>query len=453
MMPSRRRRTMAALVAVAALGTAACAPGSQGGGSSETDAADVETDVSSMGKVTLTVWDQEVRSGQDKPLQELNAAFEAKYPNVTIKRVSRSFSDLQKQVRLAISGDDAPDVVQANNARADMGAFVEAGLLRSLDGYAETYGWTDRFSPGIRSVASYTEDGATFGEGNLYGLPLTGELVGVWYNKAKLQQLGIQPPSTLEEFEAALQNAQQAGEIPIQFGNLDQWPGIHEWGFVQNEFVPRDDIRSLGFGQPGASWTSDANVEAAQTLDRWVQRGYFTNGFNGLGYDPSWQSFVEGQGVFLISGTWLLADLQAGLGEDLGFMLPPVGETGDLAVTGSTGLPFAITDASDNADAAAAYLDFITSGDAMARIADAGGLPAVDTAEQQVSGTQAQLFDAWATANAEDALVPYLDWATPEATDVVPTETQELMGGEQSVRDFLGALQEDYGSFVQGNGG
>ncbi|MGH3367112.1 MAG: extracellular solute-binding protein [Nocardioidaceae bacterium] len=453
MTPRLRHRVMAAAVTVAALSMAACAPGSQGGGGSETDAADVQTDVSSMGDLTLTVWDQEVRSGQDKPLQELNAAFEAKYPNVTIKRVSRSFSDLQKQVRLAISGDDAPDVVQANNARADMGAFVKAGLLRSLDGYADAYGWDERFSPGIRSVASYTEDGTTFGEGNLYGLPLTGELVGVWYNQAKLDRLGIQPPQTLEEFEAALQQAKQAGEVPIQFGNLDQWPGIHEWGFVQNEFVPREDIRSLGFGQPGASWTSEANAEAAQTLTEWVDSGYFTAGFNGLGYDPSWQSFVKGQGVFLISGTWLLADLEAGMGEDLGFMLPPVGETGELAVTGSTGLPFAITEASRHADPAAAYLDFITSEDAMARIADAGGLPVVDTDAQQVTGTQAELFDAWSTANTEDALVPYLDWATPDATDVVPTEAQELLGGEQSPQDFLGALQEDYGSFVQGNGG
>jgi raffinose/stachyose/melibiose transport system substrate-binding protein len=444
---------IATLGAVTALSLAACAPGSQSGGGSEREAANVNTDVSSMGKVTLTVWDQEVRTGQDKPLRELNAAFHKKYPNVRIKRVSRSFSDLQKQLRLAITGDDAPDVVEANNARADMGAFVKAGLLRSLDGYAKAYEWDQRFPAGVRSVASYTPDGATFGKGNLYGLPLTGELVGVWYNKAKLSRLGITPPRTLDEFESALQKAKQAGEVPIQFGNLDRWPGIHEWGFLQNEYAPRQDIRKLGFGQPGASWTSKENVEAARALADWVRRGYFTHGFNGLGYDPAWQQFVKGQGVFLVSGTWLLADLQAGLGKDVGFMLPPVGRSGELSVTGSTGLPFAITEASPHADAAAAYLDFITSPDAMSRISDAGGLPVVDTERQQVSGTQADLFDAWATANGNDALVPYLDWATPNATDVVPTETQELMGGQQSVGQFLVALQDDYRSFVQGDAG
>lgn len=449
----RLRWLVAALTTAGVVTATACAPGSGGsdGGGTDTDPSDVETDVAEMGEVTLTVWDQEVRSGQDKPLKDLNAAFEKKYPNVTIKRVSRSFSDLQKQLRLAISGDDAPDVVQANNARADMGAFVEAGLLRSLEGYAEVYGWNDRFPEAVRSVASYSDDGATFGEGNLYGLPLTGELVGLWYNQAKLDQLGIEPPQTFDDFEAALQTAKQAGEVPIQFGNLDQWPGIHQWGFMQNAFVPREQIRRLGFGQEGASWTTEENAAAAETLQGWVDQGYFTEGFNGLGYDPSWQAFVKGEGVFLVSGTWLLSDLEAGLGEDLGFMLPPVGESGELSVTGSTGLPFAVTEDSENPDVAAAYLDFISSEDAMRRIAEAGGLPAVDAEQQQVSGTQADLFEAWTTANSEDALVPYLDWATPDATEMVPAEAQDLMGGEQSVDGFLGALEDDYASFVEGD--
>ncbi|MGH3385723.1 MAG: extracellular solute-binding protein [Nocardioidaceae bacterium] len=451
-MTSRLRRTgRLALAVTALLAVTACAPGSGGGDDAKKEpASDVETDVAAAGDVTLTVWDQEVRSGQDKPLKELNAAFMDKYPNVTIKRVSRSFTDLQKQLRLAITGDDAPDVVQANNARADMGAFVKAGLLRPLDPYAEAYGWGDRFPDTVRSVVSYSEDGQTFGEGNLYGLPLTGELVGVWYNKAKLADLGIEPPQTLADFEAALDRAKQAGEIPIQFGNLDQWPGIHEWGFAQNQFVPRDEIRNLGFGQEGSSWTTDENAAAAEAITGWADKGYFTKGFNGLGYDPSWQAFVKGDGVFLVSGTWLLADLSAGLKDDLGFMLPPVGETGELAVTGSTGLPFSVTEASENPDVAAAYLDFITSEDAMAKISAAGGLPVVDIEAQQPSGTQAEVFDAWAKATGEDALVPYLDWATPDATDVVPTEVQQLLGGDRSVDDFLGALEDDYSSFTGG---
>jgi raffinose/stachyose/melibiose transport system substrate-binding protein len=454
---SRRRRnairTTVATLAVATLTLAACAPGEDNDGGEEAAPSDIQTNVADMGDITLTVWDQQVRGGQAQSIRALNAAFMEQYPNITIDRVSRSFADLRRALRLAITGDEAPDVVQANNTRSDMGAFVQAGLLRSLDGYADVYGWNDRFPESIRATASYSEDGSVFGEGNLYGLPQAGELIGVWYNKAKLQELGIEPPQTLADFEAALQTAKDAGEIPIQFGNLDQWPGIHTFGFVQNQFVPQDEIRDLGFGREGGSWTDDTNVQAANTLQDWVDAGYFTDGFNGLGYDPAWQDFAKGQGVFLVSGTWLLADLRDAMGDNLGFTLPPTGETGDLTVTGATGLPFSITSASENPDAAAAYIDFITNADAMQTLADAGELPVVDAQEQSVSGTQAQVYDAWATATTDNALVPYLDWGTPEAYDLITVGVQSFMGGDKSTEEFLGTLEDDYSSFVSENSG
>jgi raffinose/stachyose/melibiose transport system substrate-binding protein len=452
----RRRGTIRATLAASALvalALAACAPGEDSGDSEEAAPSDIETNVADMGDITLTIWDQQVRGGQSESIEKLNAAFEDAYPNITIDRVSRSFEDLQRVLRLAIQDDEAPDVVQANNNRSQMGAFVEAGLLRSLDGYAEVYGWNDRFPASIRAHSSYSEDGRVFGEGNLYGLPQTGELIGVWYNKQKVDELGIEQPQTLADFEAALQKAKDAGELPIQFGNKDPWPGIHTFGFLQDMYASQDDIRAFGYGNAGADWTDEANAKAAETLQRWVDAGYFTDGFNGLDYDPSWQDFTKGEGVFMITGSWLLNDLQAAMGDNVGFWLPPVGDNGKLTVTGATGLPFAIPTEGDNADAAAAYINFITSPEAMKILTDAGELPVVDSDQQQVSGTQAQVFDAWQTATSEDALVPYLDWGTPDAYDVITTNVQSYMGGDSSTDDLLNTLEDDYSSFVSENSG
>ena len=54
----------------------------------------------------------------------------SKYPNVTIKRVAKSFTDLNTTLKLAVSSDEAPDVVQANQGRQVMGTLVKGGLLR-----------------------------------------------------------------------------------------------------------------------------------------------------------------------------------------------------------------------------------------------------------------------------------------------------------------------------------
>jgi raffinose/stachyose/melibiose transport system substrate-binding protein len=452
MTPSRIRRLIGAGLAATLLSaTVACAPGEKGGEGTETKADAVKTDISDVGDVTLTVWDQEVRGGQAAQIQALNKAFMKKYPNVTIARTKRSFSDLQRTLRNAITSDKAPDVVQANNGRSDMGAFVKNGLLQSLDGYAKAYKWTDRYPAAVRSLASYSSDGKVFGEGNLYGLPQVGELVGVWYNKAKLKKLGLEVPTTTADFEAALKAASEAKELPIQFGNLDGWPGIHEFGFVQNQFVPRDDIRNLGFGRKGASWTSAQNKQAAKTFSTWVDDGYFTRDFNGVGYDPAWQSFAKGQGVFLVAGTWLQADLADAMGDNVGFFLPPKGEGGDLNVTGGTGLPFSVTDASKHADVAAAYIDFITSPTAMKMIQDAGNLPVVDGAPGKATGVAADVLDAWTTAGEEDALVPYLDYATPDFSDLLTGQVQKLGNGSVSDDQFLGTLEKEYSGFVSGS--
>ena len=187
-MNPRRPRLLMAAGAVGLAAVTACAPGSNSstGGSTPTPGATVSTNAAGMGKVNLIVWDQEVRGGQDAQMSQLNKEFQAKYPNITIKRVSRSFDDLKTTLRLALSGNQPPDVVEANNGRSDMGSFVKAGQLRPLDAYAKAYGWNARYPESVRQYSSYSPDGKTFGQGSLYGLPQVGEVVGIYYNAKKL---------------------------------------------------------------------------------------------------------------------------------------------------------------------------------------------------------------------------------------------------------------------------
>lgn len=429
-----------------AITVAACAPGSSAppSGALTAKPSAVPTDK----PVTLTVWDQEVRGGQGAQMKALNTAFETKFPNITLKRVSRSFDDLNTTLRLALSGNEPPDVVQANNGRPQMGAFVKAGQLVPLDAYADNYGWKKRYPQSVLQYVSYTPDGKIFGQGSLYGLPQVGEVVGILYNKAKLAKLGLQPPKTWEEFEAALAKAKAAGEVPMQLGNLDKWPAIHVFGTVQGGVVPKEQIAALGFGRKGASWNTPENTKAAAQLVSWVDKGYFNKGFNGQGYDPAWQAFGKGEGVFLIGGSWLIADLAKVMKQDLGFMLPP-GE----AATGGTGLPFAITAKSPNPDAAAAYIDFITSPEAMKTLTDNGLLPIADTAQQQVAeGPQKDMFTAFATITEKDGLLPYLDYATPTFADTLGAALQDLLAKKKSPEEFLGTLEKDYKTFSDANG-
>lgn len=435
----------------AAMVTAACsvAPGASGGGGS--DRPQEASTAVPEGDVTLTVWDQEVRGGQNEQIEQLNKEFMDEYPNVKIKRVAKSFTDLNKTLKLAVSDKEPPDVVQANQGRPVMGALVTAGLLEPLNGYAEAYGWTDRYSQTLLDLNKFSADGKTFGSGNLYGLSQVGEIVGVYFSKSKLDGLGIEVPKTFADFESALETAKSRGEVPIQFGNLDKWPGIHEFQAVQNETADKDYLRDFVFADGDVSFATDDNVDAAARLQDWVDAGYFTQGFNGVSYDDAWANFAKGEGVFLITGTWLAADLLEQMGDDVGFFLMPPAEAGaDPVSLGGEGLPFAVTAQSDEPETAAAYIDFITNEHATEVITETGGLPAPATGSAEPEGeVQKDIFEAWAKLNSSDSIVPYIDYATPTFYDTITASIQELTAQKTDPKQFVSKVDEDYTSFLE----
>jgi raffinose/stachyose/melibiose transport system substrate-binding protein len=443
------RRSLALLLFAAAL-VAGC--GTPGGDSSDNNKkADeakknsAKVDVAKAGDVTLTIWDQEVRGGQKKQITRLNEAFMSTYPNVKIKRVAKSFTNLNTTLKLAVSGPNAPDIVEANQGRQVMGQLVKGGLLKPLDAYADAYGWNDRWSKTLLDLNKFSSDGKQFGSGDLYGVSQQGEIVGVFYNRDMVKTV----PKTFEEFESMLAAAKKKGQTPISFGNLDKFGGIHEFQTVQNQFASKDATRNFVFAKDGASFDTSENKEAATTLQDWAKKGYFTKDFNGTGYDPAWQQFTKGKGPFTIAGTWITSDALTALGDKLGFFLMPGKEAGAEPVSlGGESLPWGITSKSKNADVAAAYIDFITNAKAADVQVETDNLPATQATTEPSAPVQKEIFAAWKQLNDTDGLTPYMDYATPTFYDDFSGAVQKLLAGRTSPDAFTKSVQEVYAKFA-----
>jgi raffinose/stachyose/melibiose transport system substrate-binding protein len=438
------------VAAVAAALAVACTPG----GSTHAPSVPpppARTGVPDTGPITLTVWDQE--SGRVSGVWDrLNAAFEQRYPNVTVRRVKRDFSELKTLLRLAISGPHPPDVVEVNQGWPDMGQLVKAGLLLPLNNYAQAYGWTDRVSPNVLAVSSWSPDGKEFGSGNLYGYTTMGEILGVYYDRAKLADLGLAVPSTFADFEHDLAVAKQAGQIPIMFGNNDAFPGIHEYAVVQDQMANVRDLTDFIFGSRAGSPSFDtpANVQAATTLQDWVRKGYFEPGFGGGGYQTAVNDFAKGQGVFMITGNWIVGDLGAD-NTDFGFFpMPPV-HAGDPPVsTGGAGFPLSITAGSTHPDAAAAYIDWMTSDQASDLLLPTGQIPLHTGGAStgvQPGTVLADVVAAVRRVSEADGVVPYEDWATPTFYDTMTASIQELMALRITPQEFVAKVEQDYADF------
>jgi len=276
--------------------------------------------------------------------------------------------------------------------------------------------------------------------------------VGLFYNAKKLADLGYDgPPETLAEFDEMLAKAKEAGEIPIIGGNQEAWPGIHFWGSVQGQFVDAQSVRDGILGKEGSTYDTPGNLQAAQKLEEWAKNGYFNKDINGKPNDTANAEFVDGQGVFNITGTWQTANFSKN--PDIKFANMPAGVTGKPVMTGSLSVPYHVSAKTDIPDVAAAFVDFIVNRDAAQTLIDNGRVPAIPTDLPSKTELNTEAIEAWKTLVADDGLAFYPDWSTNTMYDTMSQGMQGLIAGDVSAQDFVDRLEQDYQEFQSSRGG
>ena len=424
-------------------------PGSEGGAKEAPEK--VSTDISKVEPMTLTVWTFE--SSREALLKQAGEMFTAKYPNIKVKVNLRDFSAYPGQVKLALSSDNAPDVVQGNLGWTLDGPLLQAGLIIDPSKYDEQYGWSERFPEEGRRILEFTPDGKTYGEGILVGIAYTADVIGFFYNKKKLADLGLELPRSMAELEAAMDTAKAAGETPLLMGNGDGTMALHTYFNVSNQMASPDVVRGLVYGEEDAAFTDQGMVDAAAKVKEWYDKGYVNKGANGLGTDDAVARFVKGEGVFFSTGSWYAPTIGEGLKEDAGFFLPPPVNEGDPShATGSFGAAFEIAAKGKNPDVAAAFLDFLASQEVGTIVAEAGDLPSfpLDQEVEPRFGVDAEILQAFEQVNEADGLIPYLDAATPTmGTDVLWPGTQDLLAGKTDAAGLMDKAQTDREAFLE----
>ncbi len=141
------------------------------------------------------------------------------------------------------------------------GALVKAHLIRPLDDVVKAYDYEKAAGAAI-SQLEWSTDGKTFGSGSVYGMSPDNQMVGLFYNKAKLQKLGLGAPTTLDELTSALAAAKAAGETPIVLGNSDKGSAMQAFSVVQGALSPAKDTVGWVTGKSGADFDTEAVDDA-----------------------------------------------------------------------------------------------------------------------------------------------------------------------------------------------
>ena len=202
--------------------------------------------------VTVDWW--HITTGEPgKPdFQAAADAYMAENPNVKIN-ITVLENEAFKTKLAATPADAYPDLFQSWGG-GTMAAQADAGLLQDIT--AEIADWKDTINPGAMSIYNY--------KGAQYGIPWDMGMIGFWYNKDLFQKAGITtPPTTWDEYLAAVTKLKASGIAPLAIAGKDKWPSMHLWTYL---VLRNGGGEALSQMIQSGDWNTDACIKAGKAV-------------------------------------------------------------------------------------------------------------------------------------------------------------------------------------------
>jgi arabinogalactan oligomer/maltooligosaccharide transport system substrate-binding protein len=356
----RRLKAGTAGIAVAALALTLAACGSDGG-DTDTDTSTNDSEATTDLSAELTWWDTSDPDNEAPAYDELIKKFNEEYPDITIKHEVVPFDQTQNKFKTAAEADSgAPDILRAEVAWTP--EFASLGYLYALDGTAA-----------LENNFLETPLSSNVYEDKTYGVPQVTDTLGLMYNKALFEKAGLDPeapPTTWDEVREAakaLKTKAKVDGLYINSGGYFLLPFLYGEGAD----IVDTDAQTITVNSPEAV----KGIETAQSL---VEDGTAVKPTANDPYGTMMTLFKEGKVGMIINGPWEVAgisdDPNFGGIENLGVAPVPAGSAGQGAPVG--GHNYVVYSGMDDtkAEAAAAFIAFMSSAESEAFIADELGL-------------------------------------------------------------------------------
>ena len=255
----------------------------------------------------------------------------------------------------------------------------------------------------------------------------------MFYNKDLAAQIGMaSPPKTVEEFDALLAKAKEAGLQPIMEWNASTSGGGLAFP-LQNLMAAYGDhskINDWVYLKDGATIDTPEFLQAAQKLDEWIQNGYFPDDVNAIEYSDAAGRFLGRARASsrLFNGDWQNGGYNTDLPGKVGFFTFPE------AVGQSAGVTYVIAAKSKNTDCAAFFLNWAWTDEKAREIdvavggASPGGPPDGSVPTVPEGSVTAETLAAGAAVNANSGAMDFIADATSsiffERLDAEPPEAR-----------------------------
>ncbi|WP_296646734.1 extracellular solute-binding protein [Romboutsia sp. 13368] len=208
--------------------------------------------------VEITFW-HAMNGDLEKTLQNLTDKFMESNPNITVTLQNQSsYPDLQQKITATTaSPKDLPTLTQAYPQW--MVNPIQDELLVDLKPYIENETIGDK---NYNNILEGFRNGAEI-DGKVYGMPFNKSTEVIWYNKTLFDELGLEVPTTFEEFaQVAKTITEKKGIVGAGFDSLNNFYTT----YLKNKGVDFNSETDV---------TGAESVEAANYYLDGVKEGYF----------------------------------------------------------------------------------------------------------------------------------------------------------------------------------
>jgi raffinose/stachyose/melibiose transport system substrate-binding protein len=330
--------------------------------------------------------------------------------------------------------------MEYNKGNATAGLLSKQGLLTDITAEATKRGWDKLLSPSLQTTAKYGADGVMGGD-KWYGVPNYGELGDVvYYNKDMFDKYKVTVPTTLAEFESAMDAFVKAKVTPLSVAGAT-YPAqqiFYDLALSQASRAFVDDFQlyknKVNFHGPELTYGAD-------TLVDWVRKGYIAKNSAGIKDSDMGAAWEAAKFPMVISGTWWYGQF---VNEVKKFQWGAFLFPGNKLHPGSSGNIWVVPSKSKIKDLAYDFIDITMKPAIQNLMGNSGGVPVAADPAQITDAKSKVLIDLFNNVVSTDGLAFYPDWPAPGYYDTMVAGVQELINGTKSPTQVLDELAKPY---------
>lgn len=333
---------------------------------------DSENETSSKAEITEQVeidfWTTTGSAEARKLDENLIVRFEAANPDIKVNYDSMEGEAYKTKIKTAVAANSLPDVF-SYWVGEQFRTLVSSGNIADLTTMFENdQPFKDTFVAGALEQVSY--------DNKKYGVPTAASCMVIWYNKRIFEENNVTAPTTYDEFNEVVNTLTENGVSAIQVGGKSRWPFLGWFTY----YAAREAGPDLYFAALNGekTFTEEPFIRAAEEIRKLSKSG-FENGNLAIDAPSSHALFAAGKSAMILTGSWTtgLYTSDPETSDDFSFFLYPTVNEGnkekDNYLYGGVSNTLAMSDASENKDAAERFLKFYMSESEQTKIVESTG--------------------------------------------------------------------------------